>query len=281
MPLRAETPTEYSARAACALPSMVLLTPFGNSGYCTLVGRSTMGGVMHLTAHCTAHARGLTCYDSSHNKPVAAKFQQHPPRYPETQQNIRANRIYENELRICERVHARKPRGSARIRAIRYDEFGSWIVMDWLDGYNLLEYTREHLSTWLSEETLEIVGAQLFKAVANLHSRGIVNGDIKPANVMLGYDNAVHMVDFQLGHLTDDTGYWLENPLQTKTSGAPPEVWEARINVPAMWMADDVWRAGVVMLNLIASGIWGLLRDICQNNWDRRPSAAAAAQRFQ
>ncbi|MBK8975295.1 MAG: sigma 54-interacting transcriptional regulator [Planctomycetes bacterium] len=52
----------------------------------------------------------------------------------------------------------------------------------------------------LAAEQLTAVARELLEVLAFVHLRGVLHLDVKPANVVLGDDGSVHLVDFGMGH---------------------------------------------------------------------------------
>ncbi len=65
-----------------------------------------------------------------------------------------------------------------------------YFTMDWVEGQDLESRRRR-----LDVETSTAIIVQVCRALAYLHSRGVIHGDLKPANVLL-VDDQVKIVDF-------------------------------------------------------------------------------------
>ncbi|HEX6290050.1 MAG TPA: class IV lanthionine synthetase LanL [Herpetosiphonaceae bacterium] len=92
----------------------------------------------------------------------------------------------------------------------------------------------------LSEAQVVGLGRTLAAALQAIHDRGLVYRDLKPSNVIVGPDERVHLIDFELAHGLDTAspsrgrgtrGYM--SPQQA--AGAPPGV------------ADDVYSLGALL----------------------------------
>lgn len=94
------------------------------------------------------------------------------------------------------------------IRAV-YDVVSSgdteYIVMEFVDGINLKQYMKtKGVLPW--KEALHFA-AQVARALAHAHSKGIIHMDIKPQNIMILPNGTAKVADFGIAQLDgDDTG---------------------------------------------------------------------------
>ena len=137
--------------------------------------------------------------------------------------------------------------GIVRVRHVELEAESPWIEMDLVDGRHAGWLVRSGPSSIRTEVQ---VGAQLLDAMAFWHSQGVAHRDVKPANVIVGPDNHVTVVDFGLAL----------DPSLERLSGigvrvgtcayAPPE-WLADDDdsTPAAW---DVYGAGQTLCELLS-----------------------------
>ncbi len=80
------------------------------------------------------------------------------------------------------------------------DEFGPFFVVEHIAGVTLTEFLVAHGANAL--ETFVPIAAQVLKALGAAHARGILHGDLKPANIFLiehqGRANFVKICDLGL-----------------------------------------------------------------------------------
>jgi eukaryotic-like serine/threonine-protein kinase len=75
----------------------------------------------------------------------------------------------------------------------------AFIAMELIDGMSVQSYL--DLYGRMSPEQTVLVGAAVARALEASHVRGLQHHDIKPANVLLGYDGAIKVADFGLAAL--------------------------------------------------------------------------------
>lgn len=119
-----------------------------------------------------------------------------------------------------------------------------YLVMEWMAGGSL----RDHIARGpLGWEAAAAIGVRLAHALAASHEAGVVHGDVKPANVLFGADDAPKLADFGLARLGE------VNRLEGFTSAfAAPEVQTG--NPPTR--SSDVFSLG----RTIAAMAWGVSR---------------------
>ena len=100
------------------------------------------------------------------------------------------------------------------------DEAGHFITMEYVAGPTLARWVAEAGSRSLAE-ALEL-GRQLCSALGLAHRQGVVHGDIRPGNVLVGEDGVAKLVDFGLGWLIRDLPGRPE--VGDPAKYAPPEV---------------------------------------------------------
>ncbi|HEY0734289.1 MAG TPA: lanthionine synthetase LanC family protein, partial [Herpetosiphonaceae bacterium] len=116
------------------------------------------------------------------------------------------------------------------------------LVLEDLPGEPLSGYVARlaRRGCMLPESQVVRLGCALVALLQTIHDRGFVYRDLKPANVLLGGDDQVYLIDFELAHSLDSplppagrgtTGYMS----QQQASGAPPSV------------ADDVYSLGALL----------------------------------
>src|SRR5688572_9496632 len=100
---------------------------------------------------------------------------------------------------------------------------GSWfIVMELLAGESLAAALRRATPAGLPRRQALTVAAGIADALAQAHARGVVHGDVKPANVLLTDAGDARLLDFGVAPETGD----LPEPVTATRAYASPEVQE-------------------------------------------------------
>jgi serine/threonine protein kinase len=100
----------------------------------------------------------------------------------------------------------------------------------------------------IADAPLHLLSIQMLKMLCGLMATGILHGDIKPQNILVGVDGQLKLSDFDLAKNTDETGRiesdpWF--PLYT-TWYRPPEVWRGGTYT----LSADWWAMGLVLLEV-------------------------------
>jgi DNA-directed RNA polymerase specialized sigma24 family protein len=113
----------------------------------------------------------------------------------------RDRRVVEKFLEEGEMLaHLRHP-NIVGVRGIgRYPGGGYFLVMDFIDGTDL--QTRLARGALVATAAAGVV-CSVARAIAHAHSHGIVHGDLKPANILVGADGRIIVTDFGLAQFVD------------------------------------------------------------------------------
>ncbi|MDX6312111.1 MAG: eukaryotic-like serine/threonine-protein kinase, partial [Streptomyces sp.] len=82
-----------------------------------------------------------------------------------------------------------------------------YIVMELLDGRNLLQVLQDTQGDPLPVPDVMDIAEQVAAALAYTHAQGIVHRDLKPANIMRLSDGSVKICDFGIARLGHDIGF--------------------------------------------------------------------------
>lgn len=98
------------------------------------------------------------------------------------------------------------------------DNGTAYLHMEYLDGWNLSEYTRLRGGKLSVEETLRIAFA-VIDALKDIHRAGVLHRDIAPDNIFITKDGKIKLIDFGAARF----GKSAEKTLILKVGYAPPE----------------------------------------------------------
>lgn len=115
-----------------------------------------------------------------------------------------------------------------------------WIVMEWIPSQSLAEVLNERGA--LGREETARIGLAVLDALITAHSAGIVHRDVKPANILIGDDDRIVLVDFGVAVLESDPTIITNGLIGTLAYMAPERFQGARA-LPA----SDVFSLGATL----------------------------------
>lgn len=139
-------------------------------------------------------------------------------------------------------------------------DYGSCIVMEWIDGQNL----RQWLNSRPSRSDRRKVLTQLIDAIAYLHRRQIVHRDLKPENIMITRNgNNVKLIDFGLA----DTDYYSELKQPSGTEGYISPEQRKSFTTDCR---NDIWSLGQIITDLHLGRIYNSVAKRCTCSIEKR-----------
>jgi CHASE2 domain-containing sensor protein/tRNA A-37 threonylcarbamoyl transferase component Bud32 len=121
----------------------------------------------------------------------------------------------------------------------------AYIAMEFLNGENLVQYTRE--GNLLPLRHVLTITAQVASALDYAHAKNVVHRDIKPANIMLLKDtHNIKVTDFGIARITSSS--------KTKTGvvlGTPSYMSPEQVNGKKTDGRSDIFALGIVMFELL------------------------------
>jgi serine/threonine protein kinase len=144
-------------------------------------------------------------------------------------------------MRTLEHPHVIKLRHTAE------DDQFIYIVMEYVEGGDLLSYLTRRPNNRVSEGTARRLFAQLLSAVEYLHASSIAHRDLKLENILVDETcNRIVVIDFGL------CGLMNKNRPMTVYCGSPayaaPELIQ---RIPYNGCASDTWSLGIVLYALV------------------------------
>jgi hypothetical protein len=138
----------------------------------------------------------------------------------------------------------------ARLYDAGLDDRGRpFLAFEFIDGVSIDAWCRDHA---LSTRARLRLFLQVAQAVAYAHTRLVVHRDLKPSNVMVTADAQVHLLDFGVAKLlqdsrSDDTGLTQRLGQAMTPHYASPE----QLRGEAVTVASDVYSLGVMLYELL------------------------------
>jgi tRNA A-37 threonylcarbamoyl transferase component Bud32 len=127
------------------------------------------------------------------------------------------------------------------------DDGRPYLVMEYVEGQNLLAYCKAHAATL--EQRLQIF-LQICEAVAYAHLHLVVHRDLKPGNILVTGEGQVRLLDFGVAQLlgAPDLGGHGANPtLHLTPAYAAPE----QLSGMPVTTATDTYSLGVLLYQLL------------------------------
>lgn len=126
-----------------------------------------------------------------------------------------------------------------------------YIVMEYITGENVVDFldSRRTMNRDVDEDTVLSIVDQIAKGLASIHLAGIIHGDIKPSNVIVGPRLRAVVVDFGLMRWlgdVEDTSIVVGTPAYI-----PPEVVRADSLDLKLTPAADVFALGVTAFEML------------------------------
>jgi serine/threonine protein kinase len=128
-----------------------------------------------------------------------------------------------------------------------------FIVMEYIKGIPLSKVIRGRRS--VSVTSALDFARQIASAMAHAHERGVIHGDLKSSNIMIGPDGRATILDFGLAVRCDSTrGACDESTRLSPSSGAAgtvPYMAPEIIRGQAPSIQSDIWALGVLIFEMI------------------------------
>ncbi len=141
----------------------------------------------------------------------------------------------------------------ARLYDAGIDDRGRpYIAMEYVDGRPIDVYCSEHALDLRARLTLFV---QVVRAVAHAHGQLIVHRDLKPENVLVDASGQVHLLDFGIAKLLDESGIGSDVTQEQGRAlslnyASPEQIAGRRLGVTA-----DIYSLGVMLFELLSGSL--------------------------
>lgn len=123
------------------------------------------------------------------------------------------------------------------------DHGAPWLVMEYVDAVNLSQLIKDRGR--LRPEEVAPIAAQVAKALAAAHKRGIVHRDVKPSNILVDRFGIAKITDFGIAKANTDPQLTRTGMLAGTPAYFAPEVARGRTPAPP----SDVWALGATIFH--------------------------------
>ena len=130
--------------------------------------------------------------------------------------------------------------GVAQIHGVEFWRGRPFLVVEFLAGGTLEDRLRDGP---LAPSQAVSVAARLAGALAALHEKGFLHGDVKPSNIGFTSEGSPKLLDFGLAHAVDDAAM---------VGGTLPYLSPELLTGRTAGEADDVWSLSVVLYEMVS-----------------------------
>jgi serine/threonine protein kinase len=153
---------------------------------------------------------------------------------------------------IQQQLHALDP------RVLEVYEFGDFngcffVAMEYAEGKSLAEVLRsqgrldpERAARYIAEVCGQLTTLHSFQAEIDGHKRAVVHGDIKPANIQIGPNGEVRLLDFGIAKYITETRNLTAHNLGSPAYCSPERLQKAQVDPHA-----DLWALGVCLYEAV------------------------------
>jgi eukaryotic-like serine/threonine-protein kinase len=160
-------------------------------------------------------------------------------------------RILQERFRREARVAASlQHRGITVVHDFGEDDGVLFLVMELLDGRNLLQVLDDARRHPLPVPDIMDIAEQVASALAYTHEQGVVHRDLKPANIVRLTDGAVKICDFGIARLGHDIGFTSRLTGTGMAMGTPHYMSPEQIGNSEVDQRSDLYSLGCVLYEL-------------------------------
>lgn len=124
----------------------------------------------------------------------------------------------------------------------------AYLVMEYLNGVTLKQYTEKMPDKKLSYEEVLRITQGVIAALKDLHKKGIIHRDISPDNIIMCKDGTVKLIDFGAARFTVETEEERTRSIILKPGFSPAEQYQSK-GKQGPW--TDIYALGATMYRAI------------------------------
>jgi tRNA A-37 threonylcarbamoyl transferase component Bud32 len=118
-----------------------------------------------------------------------------------------------------------------------------WIVMGYVPGRPLSEIIHDHKDAPLPERRVAAIALAVLEGLRACHASEVYHRDVKPANIVVGPDESVHLVDFGIARIVGKVPLTEERNIV----GTPEFLAPERLDGEPAGPGADLWALGVTL----------------------------------
>jgi serine/threonine protein kinase len=147
----------------------------------------------------------------------------------------------------------REARAMARVRHpaivsihdVFFEGDDPWIVMEYISGRSLDAIIKEanHREQLLDEQAIAAIGLPVLRGLCAAHRASVLHRDVKPANILVGNDDSIFLVDFGIAKITGEASITGTR----QVLGTPEFLAPERLRGEEAGPAADLWSLGITL----------------------------------
>ena len=139
---------------------------------------------------------------------------------PSLREDDKARRMFLDEAAVA--TSLQHPNVAAGLE-VGEDQQGPFLLMELVHGVSLAKLLGRSAGDLMPVEVALEIARQTAAGLSAAHEAGVVHRDVSPANILLGFDGVVRLVDFGIAKGSDSSTHTTTNVLKGKLGYLAPE----------------------------------------------------------